>query len=279
LLESFIRALVLRRKVRVLKWITSNTMDFTTEGDIQKLQLEAIALLADVQQNLRLCSCKCERCFLRCVQEKGHSSVHSCMGDHKCVEVCTYCLDEQSSLGAGPCDDAAGHDGPHDCKVRSHTCAKTCTYAPTSSNCNGNCSKKPGHTGDHLCKSKQHTCNQVCSLPSCKNSCVSPIDAGGHTIHACHEKFCPLRCTMTGCNRTCSKKDHFHGANPGVTHHFCGAEHPCPSYCEHKGNCVVLTEVSKKTQTHRAEGHIRLCTSLRAEREKEGLLHRDSPPL
>ncbi|CAM6093207.1 unnamed protein product [Calypogeia fissa] len=247
--EDFISALVLRRKTRVQQWIASNTADFPNDGDIQKLQFETVALLAEVQQNLLLCSCKCERCFLRCVQEKGHPSNHSCTGDHRCVALCTYCLGEESVLGVGPCNDVAGHDGPHDCKEKSHTCGKCCTHAATSSNCNGNCSKKIGHTGEHQCNSKQHICNQVCSLPYCKNPCVSPIDVGDHEIHACHEKFCPIRCTMKGCNRTCATEDHFHGVKPGVTHHFCGAEHPCSARCEHKGNCEVLTEVSKKTQT------------------------------
>ena len=236
---------------RVLEWIRVNTLDFEKDGDVQKLRLEALANLASLQQRLTLCSCKCPRCSLRCIQERSHPGDHSCRTDHKCTQSCTYCADDgiPTSGVVSKCSDSAGHQGPHDCQEKAHTCGMDCLYSDQAANCNRVCTEKPRHTGDHKCNSRQHMCRSICSLPCCKNPCVIPFDLGDHDLHACHEKQCVEKCTMQGCNRNCASKDHFHSQVPGVRHHFCGDEHPCHEKCDAQGICEILTEVVKKTRT------------------------------
>lgn len=228
-----------------------NTSDFEQDGDVQKLRLEAVAMLSSLQQRLSLCSCKCPRCFLRCIQERSHPGDHSCRSDHKCTQHCTYCADDilKSPDSAGhiisKCSDSAGHQGPHDCQEKAHTCCLDCSYWGSASNCNKVCTLKVKHTGDHKCNSRQHMCQSICSLPCCNNPCVIPFDLGEHDLHACHEKMCPEKCTVQGCQRNCASKDHFHSEE----HHFCGDEHSCQEQCEAHGICEILTEVVKKTRT------------------------------
>ncbi|KAG0585018.1 hypothetical protein KC19_3G251200, partial [Ceratodon purpureus] len=250
LFESFLTALAERRKQRVLDWLIANTVDFLEDGEVQKLQMQTIAFLADQQQKLSLCSCKCERCFLRCILERSHPGDHSCKGTHRCKRMCTYCSDDaESSDKVNACHDAAGHEGLHDCMRKSHTCGQTCGYFGKTSNCNKTCTLKAKHEGDHKCNSRQHMCMMECSLLDCKNPCITPFDLGDHSRHACHERMCPEKCTMQGCSRSCCTEDHFHAHNPSVTQHFCGNEHQCYEQCEAPGICEVSTEVVKKTKT------------------------------
>ena len=211
---------------------------------MKNLVLEAVAKLTSLQQGLTLCSCKCSRCSLRCIQKRSHSDRHTCRTDHKCTHTCTYCEDDyrhtsSGEVTVGMCGDAAGHQGPHHCQVKEHTCGKNCSYLGKASNCNTACAEKVNHTGDHKCNSRQHMCRSSCSLRGCRNPCVSPFDLGNHDRHACHEKMCPLKCTMAGCNRNCGSMDHFHSDEPGLKHHFCGHEHTCLAKCESPGICEV----------------------------------------
>ncbi|EFJ31667.1 hypothetical protein SELMODRAFT_408444 [Selaginella moellendorffii] len=244
--EIFLVELVERRKDRVTKWIGSNTAAFATEGDVQKLVLEAAAMISGMKESLALCSCKCTRCFLRCSLEKSHKSSHSCNGNHRCSEFCTYCVEEGTS-SASHCADVAGHEGSHDCKLKSHTCGHECELLGASSNCNKVCSRKVGHPGEHKCNSRQHMCKEKCQLPGCDNICVSPSELD-HKLHACHEKMCPTPCCMPGCHRKCATADHFHSMKSGIQH-FCESEHPCQEACQSPGICDVVTEVVKKTKT------------------------------
>jgi len=96
---------------------------------LQKLQLEAILSLAELKQGLSVCVCKCFVCFWRCVLQKGHSSDHSCMGNHSCDEKCTYCsLESHQGNELEECRNLAGHDGSHDCKKKNHTCRSSVLY-------------------------------------------------------------------------------------------------------------------------------------------------------
>lgn len=221
-------------------------------------------MLADLQQQLSLCGSKCGRCFLRCILEHSHPKDHSCKGDHRCMQMCTYCSNDNVDASASfilesqvdGCNDLAGHEGPHDCKQKAHTCGMDCSYAGKTSNCNKNCSLKARHEGEHKCNSRQHMCVEKCSLPACRNPCVTPIELGDHEQHACHEKMCPAKCTMPGCNRNCASANHFHDLEPRnhfLNHHFCENGHQCTEQCETPGLCEVRTEVVKKTCTYQGK--------------------------
>ncbi|KAH9289235.1 hypothetical protein KI387_033352, partial [Taxus chinensis] len=247
--ENLLEALSDRRHDRVQQWISSNTMDFRDNDEVQRLQLEANVVLGKVKQGLSVCGCKCSVCFWRCVLEKGHRDDHSCMGSHSCAESCSYCAQEREGLNI--CKDLAGHEGSHDCKEKNHTCRKTCHLFEMSSNCNELCSLRPEHPGQHKCNSPQHTCKTKCSLPSCNNPCAVPIESD-HTKHQCHERYCPIRCTINGCSRTCGVKDHFHDWNPDAEH-LCGNEHACPNECEMPGICEIFTELVRQTRVFQGQ--------------------------
>jgi hypothetical protein len=246
--QEFIEALADRRSDRVQRWLRCNTAEFSGSDDVQKLQLEAVLSLAKLKQGLSVCGCKCSVCFWRCVLEKGHSSDHSCMGNHVCSEKCTYCsleLHQDQENEVEECKNLAGHEGNHDCKKKNHTCVEICSLFDKSSNCSKSCCFTIGHEGTHKCNSSQHLCNMKCSLPSCKNPCVIQIELGDHEKHACHERFCPKDCVMEGCPRSCGYKDHFHELTSDE--HLCGNEHGCRKKCEADGICEIFTELVRQT--------------------------------
>jgi hypothetical protein len=245
--ESFLVALADRRRQRVEQWLMSNTVDFSSADEVHKLQLEAAAGIAEMKQRLSVCGCKCSKCFWRCMLEKGHVSSHSCMGSHVCSEKCTFCSKEEVENSVEECKNLAGHEGPHDCKMKNHTCGEICDLYKKSSNCNKSCSIKLGHEGIHKCNSPQHMCKKKCSLPSCQNPCVVPIEFGDHDRHACHERYCQTPCLMRGCTRTCGQKDHFHDLNRDAEH-LCGNEHVCPDKCQVSGICEIFTELVRQTR-------------------------------
>ncbi|KAH9309559.1 hypothetical protein KI387_037470 [Taxus chinensis] len=84
--ENFLESLAERRQDRVQKWISANTVEFSDNDVVQRLQLEASVALGKVKQGLSVCGCKCSVCFWRCVLEKGHIDDHSCMSSHSCAE-------------------------------------------------------------------------------------------------------------------------------------------------------------------------------------------------
>ncbi|GLJ12793.1 hypothetical protein SUGI_0197940 [Cryptomeria japonica] len=246
--QCFVGKLIDRRCERVQSWLCSNTTEFAGNHDLQKLQLEAVAALAELKQGLSVCGCKCSVCFWRCVLQKGHTSDHSCMGNHACAEKCTYCsLEAGVGIEVEECRNLAGHDGDHDCKRRNHSCGKICSLNEKSSNCTMACCLKVGHDGPHKCNSPQHMCKMKCSLRSCKNPCAVPIELGDHKKHACHERFCPKKCIMDGCPRLCGYEDHFHALKS--EEHLCGSEHACREKCEADGICEIFTELVRQTRT------------------------------
>ncbi|KAL2635730.1 hypothetical protein R1flu_007209 [Riccia fluitans] len=249
---GFLEGVVNRRKQRVMEWISSNSQTFQQHDDIQRVTLEAAALCAELIQQLSVCSCTCEKCFLRCTKEKGHADGHLCLGDHLCTQFCSYCVREKDAdsenISVNKCSDAAGHQGSHDCRVKEHTCDKTCAHYGQAANCNKKCAGTVGHDGQHLCNSREHKCSEQCSLHSCTNPCITPFEISDHSRHACHEKFCPMPCNVKGCNRRCECKDHFHDDTPGVVH-SCGLSHPCLEKCEAHGNCAVQQDLIRTTAT------------------------------
>ncbi|KAL3686192.1 hypothetical protein R1sor_004214 [Riccia sorocarpa] len=251
---GFVEGVVNRRKQRVLEWISSNVRSFQQQDDIQRLSLEAVTMCLELMQQLSVCSCTCEKCFLRCMREKGHAEGHSCLGDHLCTQSCWFCVVEKDAASedvvVNKCSDAAGHQGFHDCRIKSHTCNKACEYDGLAANCNKICAETVGHEGRHQCNSREHKCAERCSLPSCINPCITPFEITDHYQHVCHEKFCPMPCSMKGCNRRCESKDHFHDETPNVIH-SCGLSHPCPEKCQVRGNCAVQQDLVKTMKTFR----------------------------
>ncbi len=82
-------------------WILANTIDIDGIGDVQNLGLEATAQLARIKQRLTLCSCECDACCLRCVEEKSHPGDHSCKESHKCTQSCSFCIADKSIINPG----------------------------------------------------------------------------------------------------------------------------------------------------------------------------------
>ena len=56
--QDLLVALADRRRDRVEKWLCCNTTEFSGNNDIQRLQLEAVLVLAEVKQGLSVCGCK-----------------------------------------------------------------------------------------------------------------------------------------------------------------------------------------------------------------------------
>ncbi|KAL3686193.1 hypothetical protein R1sor_004215 [Riccia sorocarpa] len=251
---GFVEGVVNRRKQRVLEWISSNVRSFQQQDDIERLTLEVVTMCSELMQHLSVCSCTCEKCFFRCVREKVHVDGHSCLGDHFCTRSCSFCVAEKEDAAeevvVNKCSDAAGHQGSHNCRIKSHTCSKACEYDGIAANCNKICAGMVGHEGRHRCNSREHKCAERCSLRSCNNPCITPFEITDHPRHVCHEKFCPLPCSMKGCNRRCESKDHFHDETPNVIH-SCGLPHPCLEKCEVRGNCAVQQDLVKTMKTFR----------------------------
>ena len=65
--QNCLGALADRRHDRVQKWLCCNTAIFSGSNDVQKLQLEAVLVLAELKHGLCVCGCKCFVCYWRCV--------------------------------------------------------------------------------------------------------------------------------------------------------------------------------------------------------------------
>eukprot|EP00741_Cyanophora_paradoxa_P015292 tig00000194_g14761.t1 len=272
--QTFLAAVVARRRVRVLAWIEANVTAFSTDGDVQLLKHEASTALVELARMWTLCGIKCERCYYLCTLPKYHAADHSCLGTHKCEALCSYCAQdretqeaadrddehaEDAEAGDGDrhhhlpqvrCGDLAGHAGHHDCRVGMHTCGEKCHLAHLNS-CNRVCVGRPGHDGPHVCNAAKHLCGSACSLPGCTHPCVMPFEVP-HQRHQCHESKCPHRCPMPGCNNVCASDDHFHGADSARNVvHLCSQAHPCADLCQHPGVCEIMSQLVRERRTFR----------------------------
>eukprot|EP01018_Ginkgo_biloba_P007841 Gb_06198 [translate_table: standard] len=183
--ERFLLALADRRCVRVQQWLSCNTAEFSGSNNVQKLQLEASAALAELKQGLSVCGCKCSVCFWRCVLEKGHSSSHSCMGNHVCTEKCTYCSLE------------IGHEGLHKCNSPQHLCKMKCSLA----SCKNLCvmSIECGEHEKHACHERY--CTSQCIMDGCMRTCGYQDHFHGlmSSEHLCgNEHACRNKCEAAG---------------------------------------------------------------------------------
>lgn len=100
--RQFVIMLFLRRKNRLDDWIEMNTKKFKTEEERKKIERwigsvfkpEVKALEQQLEPCLEKCSDK--MCNFRCLLSTNHKTQasHDCLGDHKCHETCTYCIQD-----------------------------------------------------------------------------------------------------------------------------------------------------------------------------------------
>jgi len=219
-------------------WLNSNLQGYSlNDGDIMLLRHEYYELYAKLRQQWNLCSFRCSRCYLGCLNSRNHLGEHNCLTSHRCEMYCDFCQGETQL-----CGDVAGHGGSHDCKMKNHTCGVECSLSHLEG-CNFSCALTSGHSSPHRCNTEYHLCGFPCDLPCCTNRCVLPFESE-HTRHECHESWCPHTCCIPGCDKPCAEtENHFHDAENGFAEHFCGAEHPCTGTCSRNGICQIVSEL------------------------------------
>ena len=262
--DVFLKFIVLRRKERVLIWMT---------GQLTRLPEETRRLenkLREFQVLYARCQRKCSTCQLECFLPYNHDEEqHSCTTSHACSSYCSYCEEaSKSSMSDVPlCSKPAGHDEPCECnKGLEHTCGVAC-YLKSSPNCGQTCSKKYGHDGGHVCSVLHHQCGTPCSAV-CTGTCILSMEHE-HSVHKCAEIRCPYQCEMVGCSFTCGCEDHFHGADTAISQqyrhennimqttswegpegvHMCTNSHHCVYDCECDGICDVTLQLKKSEMT------------------------------
>lgn len=236
--QEFFCKVVERRIHRVDMWLNSNLQGYSlNDGDIMLLRHEYYELYAKLRQQWNLCSFRCSRCYLGCLNSRNHLGEHNCLTSHRCEMYCDFCQGETQL-----CGDVAGHGGSHDCKMKNHTCGVECSLSHLEG-CNFSCALTSGHSSPHRCNTEYHLCGFPCDLPCCTNRCVLPFESE-HTRHECHESWCPHTCCIPGCDKPCAEtENHFHDAENGFAEHFCGAEHPCTGTCSRNGICQIVSEL------------------------------------
>eukprot|EP01119_Soliformovum_irregulare_P015879 TRINITY_DN4538_c0_g1_i3.p1 TRINITY_DN4538_c0_g1~~TRINITY_DN4538_c0_g1_i3.p1 ORF type:complete len:2418 (+),score=551.37 TRINITY_DN4538_c0_g1_i3:532-7785(+) len=258
--QEFLHKLVQRRASRVKHWIQINVAHWKDDDEIIKLKDRVETPIAELEKRWTLCLLKCDSCYLGCLRQKHHDldKGHSCLGHHKCQLGCTYCLQDGEHH---PCGDPMGHDGIHNCGVKSHTCGKPCAFN-SYVNCNKTCSLTVDHSGDHRCNAKMHMCGAPCSASKCKGACQINVDKN-HTVHKCQEVQCLHACFFKKCPYSCSTRDHFHGdaamsqqyaqenalpwsEEEATSEHFCNSDHPCEKLCQEGGVCEVKIELVRE---------------------------------
>ena len=270
--DAFLRFIILRRKERVMKWVTLKLANRQPD-EIRSVE----AKMREIDFVYQRCQRDCESCQLGCLKPLNHVGPHDCSTTHTCTGLCECCveaalietdeLDEECKLdNIPPCSKKAGHSGMCECEGMDHSCGKGCVL-DAASNCEKLCALKIGHAGEHLCAVLQHNCGAQCSVVSCQGNCILNFE-NQHTIHKCVEIRCPQQCKMDGCMQTCDCKDHFHGNEKqsamfrfenniaeipewegpeGI--HMCTNSHPCEEECESNGTCQIKVQLKNSLKT------------------------------
>ncbi|EME28080.1 hypothetical protein Gasu2_62280 [Galdieria sulphuraria] len=240
-LQEFLCKVVERRIHRIDVWLNSNLEGYNmNDGDVMLLRHEYYDSYAKLRRQWNLCSFRCSRCYLDCLNSRNHLGEHNCLTSHRCESYCDFC--KQSKMETQLCGDVAGHGGYHDCKIKNHTCGVECSLSHLEG-CNFSCSLPFGHSCPHRCNAEYHLCGFPCDLHSCTNRCVHPFESE-HSRHECHESWCPYTCCIPGCNKPCAEtENHFHDSFANFVEHFCGAEHPCSGTCSRNGICQIVSEL------------------------------------
>ncbi|ETO07601.1 hypothetical protein RFI_29791, partial [Reticulomyxa filosa] len=216
-----------------------------------------------------LCGAKCKDCYFQCLLRQAHqwNGEHNCLGSHQCDQPCGRCKQNEAETKEDvlPCQLQSGHEMPHNCRDRNHTCGKDCSLKQYG-HCYEKCGLEFGQSSEAacICNSIIHYCNQNCSLSECPNKCE--IDyTKEHTRHECFEKRCTKRCEIPSCGIKCKhihkqffglhleatcdcNGGHFHDMDMKdekkiesgmVPFHCCSERHQCPHECQEDGNCKV----------------------------------------
>ncbi|KAL0245199.1 hypothetical protein GEMRC1_009279 [Eukaryota sp. GEM-RC1] len=188
LFDSFLAALLIRRKEAITQWFNTKSSGYATESVFTRLLNDIKTKLDILTLNFRLCRSRCTQqihaqsmsCNLECSLLHNHEGSCECLGDHACTGDCSLC----NPLETHPCDQTCSHEG---------------CDAP---------------------------CREFLNVP--------------HERHHCGKK-CPL----------CSRYGVLNHA-PNSDQHLCGNEHTCPTECQKRGNCEVLThlETTNKSLYH-----------------------------
>ncbi|GMF52252.1 unnamed protein product [Phytophthora fragariaefolia] len=270
--DSFVAFVILRRKMKIVRWLRGMLGESLSEVRAQLEQIYADPLPVYLSR----CQQKCACCQLGCMNSVTHSPgiEHSCCTNHKCLGWCEYgeCRAPFDSMQVPPCSRSAGHEGKCECEKGEHTCGQPCLLAKAS-NCDKTCCKRAEHSGDHLCSVQVHTCGAKCSAAICTATCLLDIQRK-HSAHKCAEVRCLHSCLMNGCTNTCAEKDHFHGqsaksrtfanesgmASPvdltealddgAPVAHMCAGSHACPEICQIDGICEQKVHLKKSARTY-----------------------------
>ncbi|KAL0226532.1 hypothetical protein P9112_013856 [Eukaryota sp. TZLM1-RC] len=246
LFESFLQSILTRRRLSIIQWFKSITVDHQKESVFTRMGNDVQTKLDGLVERYMLCRGICRHlgknqsnaCNLECSLLVNHEGDCSCLGDHACEKSCSICPQKQCSLGAGHdsnCLCSAGHVYGQECSLNHHL------------GCASSCIRQKNHEGDCLCGTpyEAHLCGHECSLPGCNDKCQEPHHVE-HSRHHCGSGGCPHKCPL--CQRMCCSTDHFHEQESDQ--HLCGNDHNCPHECSKRGNCEVLTHLRQREETY-----------------------------
>ncbi|KAL0244673.1 hypothetical protein GEMRC1_008755 [Eukaryota sp. GEM-RC1] len=170
LFDSFLAALLIRRKEAITQWFNAKSSGYYTESVFTRLSNEVQMSLDILTITFRLCRGRCTQqihaqsmsCNLECSLLVNHEGSCQCLGYHACTGDCILCNPHETH----PCDQPCSHEGcdapcreflnvPH---VRHH-CGKKCPL----------CSRYDAISEHlHLPDSDQHLCGH---WHNCPNEC------------------------------------------------------------------------------------------------------------
>ncbi|ETO07574.1 hypothetical protein RFI_29818 [Reticulomyxa filosa] len=202
--QLFLKLIYLRREMTLEKWIASELHEFgfqtlreyntqeqkidTPDKRAKRIQDQMVAKfvrplinsvlnqLQAIENLLKLCGAKCKDCYFQCLLRQAHqwNGEHNCLGSHQCDQPCSRCKQNEAETkeNALPCQLQSGHEMPHNCRDRNHTCGKDCSLKQYG-HCYEKCGLEFGQSSEAacICNSIIHYCNQNCSLSEYPNKC------------------------------------------------------------------------------------------------------------